>query len=131
MEADVVDCSLVREGAFAFEGSIAAFLDASRTGTPLFSTHLTGDGLAQVFFGMESDQLLVHDLDYRFEAGDPVPEPSSMLLIGTGIALGVRRFRRRRGSPDVPRRCASTHENDGRTAFAGAVNIERSATDIN
>lgn len=90
---------LVREGAFTFEGSIAAFLDASRTGTPLFSTNLTGDGLAQVFFGMESDQLLVHDLDYRFEAGDPVPEPSSMLLIGTGIALGVRRFRRRRGNP--------------------------------
>jgi PEP-CTERM motif-containing protein len=96
---------LVREGAFTFEGNIAAFLDASRTGTPLFSTSLRGSGVAQAFFGVETsnsagDRLIVHDLDYTFEAQEPVPEPSSMLLIGTGLALGVSRFRRRLRKPE-------------------------------
>src|SRR5439155_17875252 len=33
--------------------------------------------------------------------------------------------------PDVSRRCASTHENYGWTAFASAVDVERSTTNVN
>jgi hypothetical protein len=98
------DEPLVRQGAFVFEGRIAAFLTESRTGTPLFSTSLRGSGTADVFFSVQTSspagpRLIVHDLDYRFEGTEPVPEPASVVLIGTGLAIAVGRFRRRRVRP--------------------------------
>lgn len=93
---------LVRHGTFAFEGSISAFLNADRTGTPLFSADLRGSGTADVFFAMEGagtsgQRLVAHDLHYSFETPQPVPEPSSVLLVAAGLAAGFNRIRRRRG----------------------------------
>ena len=101
------DSPLVREGAFAFQGSIAAFLTEDRTGTPLFSTDLRGSGTARVFFGVETagtagPRLVAHDLDYIFETPQAVPEPSSMLLVAAGIAAGLNRVRRRKAESVIP-----------------------------
>ena len=90
---------LVRTGHFLFEGSIFAFPTDSRTGTPLFSASLRGGGTARAFFGVltsdgSSPRLLVHDLDYVFEP-QPVPEPSTLVLVGAGLGAALTRYRRR------------------------------------
>ena len=83
----------VRDGHFAFEGSIFAYPTDSRTGTPLFAASLRGGGTARAFFGGDS-RLVVHDLHYMFEP-QPVPEPSTLFLVSTGIGVAIRRCRRR------------------------------------
>ena len=90
---------LVRDGHFLFEGSIFAYPTDLRTGAPLFSASLRGGGTARVFFGVETfggsgPRLILHDLDYVFET-QPVPEPSTLLLLSAGLGAALRRCRRR------------------------------------
>ena len=80
-------------GHFAFEGSIFAYPTDARSGTPLFAANLRGGGTARVFFG-GSPTLIAHDIDYLFEP-QPVPEPSTLFLLGTGLAAALTRCRRR------------------------------------
>jgi PEP-CTERM motif-containing protein len=94
-----LDEGLVRTGHFLFEGSIFAFPTDSRTGTPLFSASLRGGGTARVFFGGETSgvpdpRLIVQDMDYVFEP-QPVPEPSTLFLVGAGLGAALTRYRRR------------------------------------
>ena len=77
------------QGSFTMEGSIVAYLDRSHTSGHVWSSDLFGSGVAIASFG---PGLVLHELEYEFVESDPVPEPSTLLLIGAGLAAGARRF---------------------------------------
>jgi PEP-CTERM motif len=90
---------LVRNGHFRFEGSIFAYPTALRAGAPLWSANLRGGGTARAFFGVDiarvsGPRLVPNDLHYMFDP-EPVPEPSTLFLVGTGLAAALARYRRR------------------------------------
>ena len=82
---------------FLFTGTLAGFADPSLTGTPLFSTDLRGGGIIMAAFSNYPPEtgIRVLQLDYHL-TNDPVPEPGSLLLVGSGAAWLAARWRRRR-----------------------------------
>lgn len=83
---------------FTFTGTLAGFADPSLTGTPLFSAPLTGGGLVAVAFSNYPPEsgIRVLQLDYHLAAAEPIPEPGSLLLFGSGAAWIAARWRKRR-----------------------------------
>jgi hypothetical protein len=74
---------------------------ANDCASPLFSTLLTGQGWATVQFNsyLILDGRRLYDLrsiSYNFGQSAPVPEPATLLLLGTGLAGLAARYRKRR-----------------------------------
>ena len=86
---------------FDFTGSLLAFTNPARTGDPLFAFDLVGQGHVGVWWQPAVPHAWSYELFYRVGAADPIPEPGTLLLVGTGVALGWRRLRRvRRRDPE-------------------------------
>ena len=73
-------------------------------GTPLWSASLRGGGTARAFFGADisggsGPRLVPNDLHSMFEP-QPVPEPSTLFLVASGLAAALTRCRRRSALSD-------------------------------
>jgi hypothetical protein len=79
-------------GPFTFTGHLSAFTTESHSGTPVFDEQLTGFGTAVVFLD-PFPTFTLSDLDYTFTA---VPEPSTLLLLGSGFVVAAKTLRQRR-----------------------------------
>jgi PEP-CTERM motif len=75
-------------------------LGPSLTGGSSVRVDLIGQGVGSVTFYRTdpTHSWFIRDMNYTLTAPDPIPEPSTLLLLGTGAAaLGGRLLRRRRG----------------------------------
>jgi hypothetical protein len=80
---------------FTLSGTLMAFGSTERTGTPLFTADLRGAG--NVTFKIhegEPRQYNYSDLTYSFQPATPVPEPATLVLLGSGMAGFLLRSRR-------------------------------------
>ena len=94
---------------FTYSGTILGFLEKPLTrgsdALPVFATSLVGRGLASAAFTFVDLEGLgptftATDLRYDFAATEPVPEPATIVLVGSGAAALVPRRRApRRRSP--------------------------------
>jgi hypothetical protein len=73
-------------GPFIMDGRLIAYLDVSRT-NPLLFADVSGSGTAHVSFvpNQATGGLAPIGLDYQLVSPQPVPEPSTMLLVAAGL----------------------------------------------
>ena len=85
---------------FLFTGQVAGYEDESRTGAPLFDVNLHGRGQARLALVAEQGGYSFLALTYDFESAEPIPEPATLLIVGSGVAglVARQRMKRRRVS---------------------------------
>jgi hypothetical protein len=83
---------------FTFTGTLTAFLNEERSGSPLLSARLRGAGTASIEFYPDLTDGGAEVFEVRYDFADPVPEPATLLLVGGGGLLGALARRRRRAT---------------------------------
>ena len=78
---------------FTLSGRLTAYPPSG--GAPVFDVTLTGRGAASLTMALEDGRYSFSSLHYDFSV-EPVPEPATVMLVGTGAALIWRRKRHRR-----------------------------------
>jgi hypothetical protein len=86
---------------FTMSGNLIGYLAdpaINSSQTPIFSTLVNGQGIAMIQLvgsGRPGDPRSVFSVSYSFQP-DPIPEPATLLLLGTGLAGIASRVRKRR-----------------------------------
>lgn len=87
---------------FTLSGTLFLTDDIARVNPPVFTFQMSGAGIARITLGLVGDGIyVVRDIRYDFMSPEAVPEPTTVALLGTGLAAALLR-RRRKGRAARP-----------------------------
>lgn len=72
----------------------SSFTVSADPNTSIFFGILGTDGISSVYIQAQSDFGLFGLDEVSYDTGAPVPEPATLLLVGTGILAGIRRLKK-------------------------------------